>query len=949
MKKFLSVLTFKFLILSIFAFTQNLVFSADKSYLNSQNLKMQKIIQDPILKVKTLPNGFSIFFYKNVEPPKRVSMRLVVKRGSSTEKAGQEGLAHFTEHMAFNGTTNFPSGDMVEYFQRLGMAFGADTNAHTSFNETVFKIDLPSNDENLLNDGLKLFRDYADGILFEEGAIEKERGVIIAEKKSRDSASYRSAVELLANLFKGTVYENRMPIGLEDVIKNAPRQEFIDYYKSNYRPENMSLVVVGDADEAFVMNMAAKYFETMKADENFVGSISPKMKFDSISTEREFAFRTNDSGFKDSSASLYFVMDLFDECDSPKKRAFDLEFQVLSQILSMRFESKKSSKDSNYFYASADLGNFEKFANIFSISARANIGDSLKAMKNVEENWLSLRKFGVGEWELEKVKSEILNELESNLKAEKTRKTAPLSNNIASLVSEGEIVTNAQFDLDFAKEVLAKFDVKKASELINFIDANSKKVARFTDVKTPQNASENALSDFLSLKNEILKNGVKDLRLNGSELKFSEILDTGKVVSDKTEILGIREVAFANGVRLNLKKTDFSKEEIIINVSFGGGKFDLPKDNPALSEISAGFLLGGTAFQSYDEINLAKSDKQINYSFMADGGAFVLSANCTPKSLKDAIWLLATYFDSPAFSDSAMPYIEKVVSLKYRQLKTQPDSAMAYVSGWISGGNYMLNVPEFEDVKKCSMQDLKAWLLPIVKNSYMEISIVGDIDESETLELVRRTFASLNNREKVRKNYDAQKQITFTKERQKVIYVENSNDPRAIALGIWSTCGRNQIKKMRACNILGAVLGDELRKTVREDAGIAYSPFAYNNSNPNFDFGLMIAASEVVPENADELLSLIKKCAQKVSKNISQDEFERAKAPILKHVEKTRRQNSYWADSVMPLFQSESLKREIARTFETGYQEITLEDVKDASSKFLDNCDFYAVKILPKK
>ena len=216
--------------------------------------------RDGKLAVSTLPNGMTIAVFKNSEPPNRVSMRLLVKRGSAFETEDERGIAHFIEHMAFNGTKHFPSGDMVEYFQRLGMAFGADTNAHTGFSETVYKIDMPEVSKNLVDDGLLLLRDYCDSIIFAPDAIERERGVIIAEKNSRDTQDYRKAVKEIAHTFKGSLFSERMPIGEEDVVRKVKRPDFQKFYAENYRPENTVLVVVGDVDPDGIIADAKKIF-----------------------------------------------------------------------------------------------------------------------------------------------------------------------------------------------------------------------------------------------------------------------------------------------------------------------------------------------------------------------------------------------------------------------------------------------------------------------------------------------------------------------------------------------------------------------------------------------------------------------------------------------------------------------------------------------------------------
>lgn len=211
---------------------------------------------DPNLLVEKLDNGLTIAVYRNAEPPKRVSMRLLVTRGSAFEKERERGIAHFIEHMAFNGTKHFPAGEMVEYFQRLGMAFGADTNAHTGFRETVYKLDMPEVSQKLVDDGLMLLRDYADSILFEQSAIDRERGVILAEKDSRDNQDYRKAVKEIGHYFKGSIYPDRMPIGEKDVIKNVNKADFQKFYRATYRPENIVLVIVGDVDAKEIASTA---------------------------------------------------------------------------------------------------------------------------------------------------------------------------------------------------------------------------------------------------------------------------------------------------------------------------------------------------------------------------------------------------------------------------------------------------------------------------------------------------------------------------------------------------------------------------------------------------------------------------------------------------------------------------------------------------------------------
>ncbi|NNE91725.1 MAG: insulinase family protein, partial [Verrucomicrobiales bacterium] len=214
-----------------------------------------------------LENGMRIAIMPNPEPPNRVSMRLYVDAGSLMEEENQQGLAHFLEHMAFNGTTNFPAGEMVEYFQRLGMGFGNHTNAHTSFNETVYKLELPNTEDKVLDEAFKLMRDYADGMKLLQEEIEAERGIILSEKRNRDSVGWRTFLEQIKFALPEHKVSKRLPIGTEEVIKNAGRDRFVEFYDKWYTPNRMALIVVGDIEVEKIQDLIEKYFADLEARE----------------------------------------------------------------------------------------------------------------------------------------------------------------------------------------------------------------------------------------------------------------------------------------------------------------------------------------------------------------------------------------------------------------------------------------------------------------------------------------------------------------------------------------------------------------------------------------------------------------------------------------------------------------------------------------------------------
>ncbi|OQY56441.1 MAG: hypothetical protein B6245_18350, partial [Desulfobacteraceae bacterium 4572_88] len=218
----------------------------------------------PELVFGKLPNGFRYVLMENHEPRDRVSLHLNVQAGSLHEKDEQRGLAHYLEHMLFNGSEHFAPGELVKYFQSIGMAFGADANAHTGYDETVYDVLLPTGDKESLEKGLLAIQDYARGALLLESEIERERGIILAEKRTRDSAGYRTHVASMNFLFSGTLLPQRMPIGTEAVIKGANHSLLKDYYDAWYRPENMILVMVGDFKTTLAESLIKSRFTALE-------------------------------------------------------------------------------------------------------------------------------------------------------------------------------------------------------------------------------------------------------------------------------------------------------------------------------------------------------------------------------------------------------------------------------------------------------------------------------------------------------------------------------------------------------------------------------------------------------------------------------------------------------------------------------------------------------------
>ena len=403
---------------------------------------------------------------------------------------------------------------------------------------------------------------------------------------------------------------------------------------------------------------------------------------------------------------------------------------------------------------------------------------------------------------------------------------------------------------------------------------------------------------------------------------------------------------FQNGVRLNVKRTDFKKDEIRFKISFGNGLLDIPGNKPEYFAALYALTAGGTKFQSAAEISAALYNMKASLGASISGNSFEIFGVSTRKDFDSIISLAATTVSNPGFREDGEDSLAKFGEAFYRDYLTNPSAKLTF------GILKLLDSPiekvpgTLENFKKIKMQEIRDWLTPILRSSYMEISIVGDIDEKEAIDKIAKTFGAMPPREKVKQNPFAQIKKAETGKSVSLKYL-TKDEPRSIAAKLWFSCGRQDPQKMRIANLLAGIFDDVMRKDIREAEGKVYSPFAYNNPSTWIkDYGLLIGLSFVTPEYNREVLSLIEKCADKTAASITMDEFERAKIPLLKEVEANMRKNVYWLEAVLNLCQAKPENIELAKTIRSGYSEITLEDVQNAAKEIFGKKP-YEITIMP--
>jgi len=892
-----------------------------------------------------LPNGLRYMIYKNAEPPKRVSLRMHIDAGSLMEDDDQQGLAHFLEHMMFNGSRNFSPEELVPKMQRLGIAFGAHANAYTSFDETVYMLDLPKTDKETLDLGFTVMRDYADGALLKPEEIEKERGVILAEKTSRDSVQRRLTEKEYADLFPSALVPKRFPIGTEEVIKNAPPQRFVDFYREHYIPSKTTFIVVGDIDIDAMEARIKESFASMKNPEK--PNTDPPLG--SIDGPKGIQFKVYaDPEVSETNVSIAATKPSKQEVDSIAKRLADIPLAVANAILDKRFSELAKKEGATIASGSAyhyDLFNFSEIGGLVTYA----VGDDWKkALPILEKEYRRVIEHGFTESELSEVRANLLNAYEQALKKKDTRRSESIARSLVNSVNDQSVFTTPETDLEIAKNGLSKLTpeqchaafVKFWKDEDIFLSLTSKTETEST-TKELQSIWEKSLTETVTPPKEIV---TADWAYNS----FGEKAEIPKL--NHIEDLDIYQGEFSNGLKVNLKKTDFQKGTIIITAKFGKGSASMPKDKPGLSRFaSAIYDAGGLGKHSVDDLNRILAGKNISSSFNITEGDFVIAGSTTPDDLLLQLQYMAAQLTDPGFRPEAIRQFRKGLPTLFNELKHSQQGPISKMQARVRNEDPRFIIPEQSVLEAYNADDAKSWLTEDLQNAPIELSVVGDFDQATVIDALAQTFGALSKRTSPSSESPDLTNLEFTKTNQHWNYEFDSKIPKGIALLMWKTTGLEDIKLARRLNVLSQIFDERLREQLREALGAAYSPYAYSSQSDAYSkFGFLAAVSPGQPEVVDKVSGIIKTIAEEIAKKtITDDEVERSLKPTLANLEKSLRDNGYWLNTVLSQSQTQPHRLDWARNRDADYASINKDELNELAAKYLSSENSIRVTILP--
>ena len=886
---------------------------------------------DPRLVFGRLENGFRYVLMENKEPRERVGMYLDVQTGSLNETEDQRGIAHFVEHMVFNGSNHFKPGELVDYFQSLGMSFGGDTNAHTGYNETVYNIILPNGTRQELEKGLLVFSDYAGGALLLDKEIDRERGVILSEKRARDSAAYRTMVATSAFSLKGTRLPERFPIGVPETLEKADHTLLKTYYDTWYRPEDMILVMVGDFDPAQTEPLIRERFASLAG-----SAAQPECPdFGHLKHSGLEAFYHFEPEMGSTKVVIETLWDKPRENDSLALQVQDLKNTLVSAMITHRLEKLAEDPATPFTESGYATGEILGQVGYGAISVSADPEKWQVALQLMEKTLRRAIQFGFSEEELLRVKKEAMAGLDSSVITAGTRNSMTLAGEIIGKLNKNKVFQSPAQKKEMFFPVIEQIRLQEVQDALAAVWAHQNRLVEVSgNVKISSDTPEALIKDVFERSRK------EDVRAEAAQaaVEFPYLKPAETVIQPVADIplakIGAERLVFANGVILNLKKTDFKKNTLALRADFGQGKQGEPV--PGLAVLTQAVVNGsGSGRLTESDLNRVLTGSTVSVNFQVNESSFSWGGSAVSKDMELLFQVLQTVLVDPGIRADAYQVSMDNFKQMYRNLERDINGGMAlHVQRFLAGDYPHTGLPPWEDFSRLTFAQIKDWLLPAIAGSALELSIVGDFDRDQLVALAGRYLGGLAGRKNMAGS-DAVT-ITFPTGKQLRLKVDSSID-KAMVVVAWPTADFWDIGRTRRLNMLASIFTDRLRKKVREELGATYSPAVFNSSSRIFPgYGLMQTQIIVEPKVIEQIRDVVIGIGDELQKRgCTEDELERAKAPILTSLKDMVRTNGYWLETVMALSTRHPQQLEWPTTVLDDFQAITSKDIEILAQEYL--------------
>jgi zinc protease len=891
-----------------------------------------------------LPNGLRYAIRPNKRPQNQVLVRMTIDFGSAAEAKDEQGIAHFIEHMAFNGSVNVPEGEMVKMLERLGLSFGADTNASTGYTQTQYKLDLPKADPRLIERALFLMRETARDISFNPAAVERERGVILAEKSARENFGFQSTRAANDLFYPNTFYATRYPIGTAEVIQSASAERMQALYRKYYRPDRIKIIVVGPVDPVAIENELVAKFADWRVDAPPLGALDQCV----LDTNRPLTAQSFIHPEVIESIRVQQFLQDGKRADTIERAMIELKMDIATAIISQRMTRRSRDEDIPFLGGgvSFNFGLCDQYVSI-SYGVAGKDGSWRSVLGFTEQTVRQAVTYGFEESEIAEQIKRLDARYENAAKDEGTESSEAIAN---ALVTLDEDVYNSDKYRQLLWRQLRPFMTKTgiSSEFAFWFGQMDQPQMFLTSKQSAALPADDILAAYAASRGTPV---AAPMARAASIFAYTDFGPAGVVVADTTiPDLNIRTIRFANGVLLNLKKTDFEDNRIRYSLRIDGGQLHFGKENAVLNTLmSATYVSGGLESHDIEDLRSILAGTTVSPAFGVADTYFGAAGAVAPADLERQLQVMAAYTTHPGYSENALRLFRRPLPELYARLNAVPGSALAVaMSKIMTDDDPRFALPSIEAMQAADFAMLKAALGDVLKQNRLEIALVGDLDEDATIAAVARSFGALPTRADEAPDYNAQLQLGWSAARGNFDIPHNGEANQLGWSRVWTTTGDTDQKTMQAMNLLARVATLRLTDELREKLGATYGVSAQSDMSTLYPMrGTFSVSTSGDPKDLAIIESTVDQViATLVTSPVDADLFERARKPVLESYADWKKQNSTWL-GVVAEAQTSADKLNRFRKAEDNFASITTQDLWALAKLYLNKSAEFTFRALP--
>lgn len=902
------------------------------------NIISKNIPIDTTVKIGTLSNGLKYYIKNNTKPEHKVELRLVVKAGSILEDKDQLGLAHFMEHMNFNGTKNFKKNQLVDYLQSIGVTFGAHLNAYTSFDETVYILPIPSEKPETLDKGFQILEDWATNALLTGEEIDKERGVVLEEYRLGKGADERMLQSYLPIILHDSKYAERLPIGTKENLENFKYESLRRFYKDWYRPDLMAVIAVGDADITLLEEKIKTHFEHIAAPKNpkpraVFNVPNHKETFIAIETDKEATFSRVQIMYKDLGIS------------KPDKTISDFRQSIIetlfTKMINNRLNDIRNGENPPFVYGYSYHGStWAKTKNAYQSFAMTSETGQLKALKTLLEENEKIKRFGFNSGEFERAKQNIISGLEKAYKDKDKTESNRITSGYINHFLLKEPIPGIAWEYNFTKSKLPTITLKEVNSLIeNYIrDDNRVIVITGPEKEGLKQVTKREVIELLNTVKSAKLQPYKDNKI--SSVLITELPSKGHVIRTiQDKELGTTTLTLNNGATVTYKKTDFKNDEILFDAfSFGGTS--LYSDAEFKQTVFANGGLTEAGINGFNKIDLGRmlSGKIVSVNPRIQSYSEQISGYATPKDLETLFQLTHLYFTALNKNKNAYrSYINKQKAY-LSNLRANPQIYYQIeMDKFINGNNpRYTGFPDAEKLDKANYNlAYTKYLERFADASDFKFYFVGNLDEDKLIKYCETYLASLPSKN-LKETFKVKDYRPLSGSHKKII--EKGTDPKSTVQITYQGETEYNPKEAYILKSLAEVLTIKLIEKLREEEAGVYGvsanaimrkiPYGWYSFNINFPCG---------PENVEKLQNA---ALQEVTKLINSGPTDKdlakiKQAQILDYKQRLK-ENKFWLRLLKNADYQDKNPKD-ALNFLEQIEVITKADLKRIAKKFLSN------------